>query len=95
MDNPFFERRKSRKQQKNRTGNIQNLHAETVAKKCALKTKNTCFENRYFSAEINADYFLEDFLLVVDFAELDFADDLEEVFLQEQAELEFEQELLP
>ena len=64
-------------------------------KKCALKTKNTCFENRYFSAEINADYFLEDFLLVVDFAELDFADDLEEVFLQEQAELEFEQELLP
>ncbi len=95
MDNPFFERRKSRKQQKNRTGNIQNLHAETAAKKCALKTKNTCFENRYFSAEINADYFLEDFLLVVDFAELDFADDLEEVFLQEQAELEFEQELLP
>ena len=95
MDNPFFERRKSRKQQKNRTGNIQNLHAETAAKKCALKTKNTCFENRYFSAEINTDYFLEDFLLVVDFAELDFADDLEEVFLQEQAELEFEQELLP
>ena len=95
MDNPFFERRKSRKQQKNRTGNIQNLHAETAAEKCALKTKNTCFENRYFSAEINADYFLEDFLLVVDFAELDFADDLEEVFLQEQAELEFEQELLP
>lgn len=95
MDNPFFERRKSRKQQKNRTGNIQNLQAETAAKKCALKTKNTCFENRYFSAEINADYFLEDFLLVVDFAELDFADDLEEVFLQEQAELEFEQELLP
>lgn len=95
MDNPFFERRKSRKQQKNRTGNIQNLHAETAAKKCALKTKNTCFENRYFSAEINADYFLEDFLLVVDFAELDFADDLEEVFLQEQAELEFEQEQLP
>lgn len=95
MDNPFFERRKSRTPQKNHTGNIQNLHAETAAKKCALKTKNTCFENRYFSAEINADYFLEDFLLVVDFAELDFADDLEEVFLQEQAELEFEQELLP
>ena len=91
----FFERRKSRKQQKNRTGNIQNLQEETAAKKCALKTKNTCFETRYFSAEINADYFLEDFLLVVDFAELDFADDLEEVFLQEQAELEFEQELLP
>lgn len=55
-----------------------------------LKTKNTCFENRYFFAEINADYFFEDFLL-----ELDFADDLVEDFLQEQAELEFEQELLP
>ena len=35
------------------------------------------------------------FLLVLDFAELDFADDLVEDFLQEQAELEFEQEQLP
>ena len=60
-----------------------------------LKTKNTCFENRYFFAEINADYFFEDFLLELDFAELDFADDLVEDLLQEQAELEFEQELLP
>ena len=47
-----------------------------------LKTKNTCFENRYFFAEINADYFFEDFLLELDFAELDFADDLVEDFLQ-------------
>ena len=60
-----------------------------------LKTKNTCFENRYFFTEINADYFFEDFLLELDFAELDFADDLVEDFLQEQAELEFKQELLP
>ena len=60
-----------------------------------LKTKNTCFENRYFFAEINTDYFLDVFLLVLVFAELDFAVDLVEDFLQEQAELEFEQELLP
>ena len=60
-----------------------------------LKTKNTCFENRYFFAEIKATYFLDVFLLVLDLAVLDLADDFVADFLLEQAELEFEQELLP
>lgn len=64
--------------------------------------KNICIQNkkylpydRYFFAEININYFLDVFLRELVFAELDFADDLVEDFLQEQAELEFEQLQLP
>ena len=61
----------------------------------AIKIKKYLPYDRYFFAEININYFLDVFLLELVFAELDFADDLVEDFLQEQAELEFEQELLP
>lgn len=60
-----------------------------------FKNKKYLLFQQVFFAEINTDYFLDVFLLVLVFAELDFAVDLVEDFLQEQAELEFEQELLP
>lgn len=60
-----------------------------------FKNKKYLSKKQVFFAEINTDYFLDVFLLVLVFAELDFAVDLVEDFLQEQAELEFEQELLP
>ncbi len=60
-----------------------------------FKNKKYLLFRQVFFAEINTDYFLDVFLLVLVFAELDFAVDLVEDFLQEQAELEFEQELLP
>ena len=60
-----------------------------------FKNKKYLLFRQVFFAEINTVYFLDVFLLVLVFAELDFAVDLVEDFLQEQAELEFEQELLP
>lgn len=63
--------------------------------KSRFKNKKYLSCDGYFFAEINTNYFLDVFLLVLDLDELDFADDLLEDFLQEQAELEFEQELLP
>lgn len=60
-----------------------------------FKNKKYLLFRQVFFAEINTDYFLDVFLLVLVFAELDFAVDLVEDFLQEQAELEFEQLQLP
>lgn len=59
------------------------------------KTKKYLCLKQVFFVATDINYFLEVLLLVLVFAELDFAVDLVEDFLQEQAELEFEQELLP
>ena len=61
---------------------------------CRKTKKYLCLKQVFF-VETDINYFLEVLLLVLVFAELDFAADLVEDFLQEQAELEFEQELLP